>query len=57
MKPYEITIVTQNGQVKEVLVDLTNQLNVKANVINLDTKEGSEAYVAVKDNPNVRKID
>lgn len=57
MKPYDITIVTENGKVKEVLTNLTNQLNVKTNVIDLTTKDGQEAYVALKDDPNVRKID
>ena len=47
MEAFKVVVVIKDGSVSDVYTNLTNQLNVKAEVINLDGDNKEAAYFAL----------
>ncbi len=59
MEAFKVIVVIKDGLVADVYTNLTNQLNVKAEVIDLDGNNREAAYAAlgeVKIDTEMRKI-
>jgi len=59
MEAFKVIVVVKDGLVEDVYTNLTNQLNVKAEVIDLDGNNQEAAYAAlgeVKIDTEMRKI-
>jgi len=59
MEAFKVIVVVKDGLVADVYTNLTNQLNVKAEVIDLDGNNQEAAYAAlgeVKIDTEMRKI-